>query len=66
MHGNCFIEFCPECYQDYIRDFDVTEKVLNFYVWYDFETESLSCYLFKLRLHLESIQQDVIVKIVPN
>jgi NAD+-dependent protein deacetylase sirtuin 7 len=26
LHGNCFIEFCPECYHEYIRLFDVTEK----------------------------------------
>ena len=26
LHGNCFIEFCSECFQEYIRLFDVTEK----------------------------------------
>lgn len=26
LHGNCFIEFCGECFHEYIRLFDVTEK----------------------------------------
>ncbi len=26
LHGNCFIEFCSECFHEYIRLFDVTEK----------------------------------------
>lgn len=26
LHGNCFIEFCPDCYEEYVRDFDVTEQ----------------------------------------
>lgn len=26
LHGNCFIEFCIECSQEYLRLFDVTEK----------------------------------------
>ena len=26
LHGNCFIEFCLDCYQEYVRLFDVTEK----------------------------------------
>lgn len=26
LHGNCFIEFCLKCYQEYARLFDVTER----------------------------------------
>jgi NAD-dependent deacetylase sirtuin 7 len=26
LHGNCFVEFCPECFHEYVRDFDVTER----------------------------------------
>lgn len=25
LHGNCFVEFCPECFHEYVREFDVTE-----------------------------------------
>ncbi len=26
LHGNCFIEFCTECSEEYVRLFDVTER----------------------------------------
>lgn len=26
LHGNCFVEFCPECNEENLRLFDVTEK----------------------------------------
>eukprot|EP00698_Gefionella_okellyi_P008504 TRINITY_DN2109_c0_g2_i1.p1 TRINITY_DN2109_c0_g2~~TRINITY_DN2109_c0_g2_i1.p1 ORF type:complete len:424 (-),score=80.55 TRINITY_DN2109_c0_g2_i1:107-1378(-) len=24
LHGNCFLEYCPDCKADYLRDYDVT------------------------------------------
>lgn len=26
LHGNCFVEFCTECSEEYVRLFDVTER----------------------------------------
>lgn len=26
LHGNCFVEFCTDCSEEYVRLFDVTER----------------------------------------